>query len=166
MKKSNLFQDMLILLHDNIFPSITTSLQEMSMEYCHISIPPEFSMTFFNYMRIGFPFAIENLLKENETPVVILSIRKDGQISLAENFDMVNGTIQLRNNIVFSDDISDFFKLRFENNFLYYISNQLSQRAAQFEKEKGIIYELLDNMSKIRPKLKRNILVEKLQKNY
>lgn len=166
MKKNSLFHDMLLLLHDNIFPSITTSMQEMSIEHCHISIPPEFSMTFFNYMRIEFPFAIENLIKENETPVVILSIRKDGQISLAENFDMVNGTIQLRNNIVFSNDISDFFKLRFENNFLYYISNQLSQRAAQFEKEKDIIYELLDNMSKIRPKLKRNILFEKLQKNY
>jgi len=164
--KNNLFQDMLTLFHDNIFPSITTNMQEMSIEYCHISIHPEFSMTFFNYMRIGFPFAVENLLKENETPVVILNIRKDGQISLAENFDMINGIIQLRNNIVFSDNISDFFKLKFENNFLYYISNQLSLRAAQFEKEKVVIYELLDNMAKISPKLKRNILVEKLIKNY
>jgi len=166
MKKTNLFQDVLLLLHDNIFPSITTSLQEMNLDYCHVTIPPEFSMTFFNHMRVEFPFSLENLLKENEMAVVIFSIRKDGQISLAENFNMIGGTIQLRNNIVFSDDISDFFKLRFENNFLYYISNNLSQRAAQLEKEKDIIYELLDNMSKIRPKLKRNILFEKLQKNY
>jgi len=164
--KKNIFQNMLSLLYDNVFPSITTSLQEMGMEYCHITIPPEFSMTFFNHLRIDWPFGDVELLKENDKHVVILSIRFDGQISLSSNFNIINGVITLRDTIVFSENMSEFLKLKFENNFLFHISDQFSQRAAQYLQEKTILYQLLDKMSNIRPLLKRNILVEKLQKNY
>lgn len=166
MKKNNIFQDMTLLLHDNVFPSITTSLQEMGMEYCHITILPEFSMTFFNHLRIDWPFRAVELAKENDKHVVILSIRYDGQISLSSNFNIINGIIYLQNTIVFSENISEFFKLKFENNFLFHISDQFSQRAAQFLQDRNIAYQLLDRMAEIRPLLKRNVLVEKLQKNY
>jgi len=157
---------MLSLLYENIFPSITTSLQEMGMEYCHITIAPEFSMAFFNHMKIEFPFERDDLINENGNLSVVFSIRHDGQLSLSSNFDVINGVVRLRNNIVFSEDILEFFKVNYENVFLFNISGQLSERAAQFVKERNVLYELLDKMANIRPLLKRNILIEKLKKNY
>ncbi len=110
MKDSTLlFNHMLSLLKDNVFPSLINSLQEMEIDLCHMPITIEHSKLFFEHLNMEFPFNINNMLTEHYEHVAVLSIYNNGQISLSESYCIIENIIELREEIVFSNNISDFF---------------------------------------------------------
>ena|ERR1035437_3484394 len=154
----------IICVSENVFPSIISNMQEQGMEHCHITIPANFSLTFFAHLRMDFPFVIENLIKEGEDYMVILTISNSGQISLSENFRNNAGTIIVNNTVIFSDNISDFNKLKIENTFLFLMSSKFQDVAHRLEQDRNILDELLEKMSKIHVRLTRKVLFEKSKK--
>lgn len=166
-RKITLFNRMLQLLIENVIPNILLSAKDLGADYIHITIPAECSLPFFNHINIQFPYNQNELISTTDNGVqkfyVILNINKNGELSIADNvLPAQNGINTLRNKIVISDDIIKFFNSTlFENNLLFMISKELTNRARSLEVDHKIVLDLLAEMNKIKPKITRNVLMEK-----
>ena len=65
-KKITLFQEMFMVLRENVIPSIMSSLQEMGMLYSHIHINPQQSLCIFNHLSLEFPFQNLQTIKDDK----------------------------------------------------------------------------------------------------
>jgi hypothetical protein len=170
-KSSAIFSEIYIELIENIMPSIVSDLKEMGMQYAHVIIEPAHSMCFFNYLRVPFPFDVNDLStftdeKGKNVRIVILNLRFDGELSISDRITIgENGLATLRNNFIIFDDFNKIRGVRMENAFLFHISKEFTAKAEQFQKDIEILRTLLGAMRKIRPKITREVLVEKYKKS-
>ncbi len=165
-KKITLFQEMFMVLRENVIPSIMSSLQEMGMLYSHIHINPQQSLCFFNHLSLEFPFQNLQTIKDdkgNNIQILIFNIRSDGQISICENLNFgLAGTVELINEVVLFEDFNKMFDgVVYENAFLFYLSRELTNKAYQSQEEVKVIKTLLGEMYKITPIITREVLFEK-----
>jgi len=166
-KKPTIFQEIFTLLVQNVIPNITMCLSEMGMRYVHIPIMAEQSIYFFNHIRSPFPFDLQNLqrmtLDGQEKVVVYLTIRNDGQISVAENLRYINGLVEMTENVVIANNFFDLCDgSPIDNIFLFYLSNELTARAKTLENDRQQLLSLVNNMKNIKVKITRNVLLEKV----
>ena len=167
-KKETLFQKMLQLLIEDIIPSIIINLKNLGMEYSHIKIPAEASLCFFKYINRTFPFNINDLDRittekgENQF-LVLLSIKYNGEVSISERIIIENdGIMRIQNKIVICEDFIKLFRnTMFENQYLYFISKELTSGAKSLENDFEIVNVLLSEMANIKPKITRYVLTEK-----
>lgn len=169
MKNINLFKELLHKLYENVFPSIVNSLHKIGLEYCHILITPQQSYPFFNHLRINFPFDLNDLKTIQdangiEIPVLILSIKKDGELCISSNVtEEHNPEIVLENKISLFKHYSDLFRVNIplDNLFIFYIAQEFSTKAQAYENEISNINNLLLKMNSINPQISREVLTEK-----
>lgn len=168
-RKKTIFEEIIFRLNENVIPSIILSLNEIGMQYCHILINPQHSLCFFHYLGINFPFNLENsqTIKDengNDFPIIIFSIERNGKISVSENINTGNnGAITLINNFILFDDFNKMFQgICYENAFLFHLSKELTERAKLFQLEIETLKTLLNDMEKIKLKITREVLVEKI----
>lgn len=169
MKNQTLFKDLLDKLYENIFPSIVNSLHKIGLEYCHILIHPHHSYHIFNYLRINFPFDLNELQtiknKEgNDIPVLILSLKRNGELSISSNVTGDhNPETVFENKILLFNHYSNLFKekITLDNLFILQIAQDFSDKAQTYETEISNINNLLSKMNSIKPQITREVLIEK-----
>jgi hypothetical protein len=168
-KEKTIFQEMLFNLNENVFPSTILSLKEMGMQYVHIAIDVRYSQCFFNYIGIAFPFDIRNIStfkndKGENVSFIIFNLRNNGQLSISENmFVAQNGLSTLGNTVVIFNHFNEMFtatNFLLENIFIYTLSKEFTEKAKQLREEILKMRLLIDDMEKIIPKIKREVLTE------
>ena len=173
-KEPTLFQNLLIRLRENIFPTLIKGMNDMGYHYIHIGLNPAFSMCFFNYKGIEFPFLENDLMEHgvdangNPNKIVVFNLRCDGQISIGNRLVIaLDGTTRISQEVVIFKHFSELFEkeVPLENAFLYQLSKDLTAKAKEVESEAEILRKLIQDMDSVIPKITRTVLMEKVDFN-
>lgn len=167
--KKTLFHKILESLYENIIPSIISDINELGVPFNNVILDVRLSLCFFKHLNMDFPFDYNELqtVKDasgNDIRIVVFSIRNNGQICISNNCTVEpNGTIQLGNQtiIIFNDYSEMFNKVQLDNATIFFLSKELVNNANVLKSDVKLIKELLDAMTKIQPKITRQVLLEK-----
>ncbi len=167
-KKETLFEELVYNLYNNIIPSIICDLKKLGMQYSHVPIYASHSMVFFNHVQTPYPF--NNIIPQTvrnehnqEVPILILNIKYNGEVSICTGLTINNqGLTYLENNFILYDYFTGMFVgVRYDNTFLFLLSEELTKKAEMLKADIDKLEELNSRMKRINPAISREVLTEK-----